>query len=268
MEKSSGNNTQKQGKNVVKKVISIVLDVLFVCFFLLCAFTLFLSIASKKDSDGAMQIFGYEMRIVVSPSMEKCDQTDVSAYEIKDIPVKSLVFIQTVPEEGADEWYSSLKVGDVLSFRYVYTTQETITHRVTAISANDGGGYTITLQGDNKSDSGGSLVQVIDTSAEDSPNYVIGKVVGTSYVLGIIITALKSAWGIVLIVIVPCAIIIVFEIIRIVEAVRGDKNAQRDAENARKDAEIAELKRKLEEANSAKGQESSENSGDKQIKST
>ena len=240
------------GKKTAKKVISIAFDVLFVCFFILVAFTLFMAISAKKE-DGAMRFFGYEMRIVVSPSMEKCDQTDVSGYEIKDIPVKSLVFIQTVPEEGEEEWYSSLKVGDVLTFRYVYTSQETITHRITAISPNDGGGYTITLQGDNKSASGGTLSQVIDTSDADSPNYVIGKVTGKSFVLGVIITALRSTWGIVLIVIVPCAVIIIFEIMRIVEAVRRDKMARLDEESARKDEEIAELRRKLEEAKTVGG---------------
>ena len=71
--------------------------------------------------------------------------------------------------------------------------------------------------------------------------------------LGVIITALRSTWGIVLIVIVPCAVIIIFEIMRIVEAVRRDKMARLDEESARKDEEIAELRRKLEEAKTVGG---------------
>ena len=59
----------KSGKKTAKKVISIAFDVLFVCFFILVAFTLFMAISAKKE-DGAMRFFGYEMRIVVSPSME------------------------------------------------------------------------------------------------------------------------------------------------------------------------------------------------------
>ena len=68
--------------------------------------------------DGAVNFFGYEMRTVLSDSMEKCDETDVSGFEIKDIPVKSLVFTETVPTgEAAEEWYANLKVGDVLTFK-------------------------------------------------------------------------------------------------------------------------------------------------------
>lgn len=237
------------GKSTFRKIADIALNVLFCCFFILCAIALFLTITSKKSEDGAMRIFGFEMRIVLSSSMEKCDETDVSAYEIKDIPVKSVVFIQTVPEDDlkAEEWYSSLKVGDVLTFKYVYATQETITHRITDIQAKEDGGYIITLSGDNKAASGGTLTQTIDTSQDGGLNYIIGKVTGTSYFLGLVISALKSAWGIIFIVIVPCFIIIIFEAIKIAEALRERKNSERDAEDARKDAEIAELKRRLEE---------------------
>ena len=162
-------------------------------------------------------MFGHELRLVVSESMEKSEETDVSGYKIKDIPLHSLIFIETVPEDEAEaqEWYGNLKVGDVLTFRYVYTTQETITHRIVSIEPNDGGGYTISLQGDNKGTADGVLTQVIDTSATDSLNYVIGKVTGKSVALGYVITAVQSPWGIIFIVIVPCLIIIVFEIIRI-----------------------------------------------------
>lgn len=244
----------KSAKTTAKRVFGIVLNAVFICFFLLCALALFLAVTSKQNSDGAMKIFGTEMRLVLSSSMEKCEETDVSGYAIKDIPVNSVVFIQTVPEgeKEAEEWYSSLKVGDVLTFRYVYASQETITHRITEIREKENGGYIISLSGDNKAASGGALTQTIDTSEDGGLNYIIGKVTGVSYSLGLIITALKSAWGIVFIVIVPCIIIILFEIIRIVETITEQKNAERIAENERKDAEIAELKRRLEEVDAAR----------------
>ena len=121
--------------------------------------------------------------------MDKCELTDVSGYRIKSIPVKSCIFVQVAPEdeEQKKEWYARLKVGDVLTFRYVYTRQETITHRIVSIEEKDSGGYIITLEGDNKNADSEQLRQTIDTSLTDSPNYIIGKVTGQSYFLGIIV---------------------------------------------------------------------------------
>lgn len=245
MKQVQAENEAKPSK--IKRILGIIVNVLFVIFFLLCLVGLFLSITAKQNSDGAMELFGYEMRLVVSPSMEKCDETDVSGYEIKDIPVNSLVFIETVPEdeEESRDWYAALKVGDVLTFRYVYTTQETITHRIVEIEANENGGYTIVLEGDNKNSETGALQQVIDTSQTDSPNYVIGKVTGKSVALGYLITAVQSPWGLIFIVIIPCLIIIVIEIIRIAGVLSQKKKEAAKAEQQKKDEEIEELKRRL-----------------------
>lgn len=251
----------EQKKPLALRIVNIALNVLFVCFFILCMVALFVSLTTKTSPDGAARMFGHELRLVVSESMEKSEETDVSGYKIKDIPLHSLIFIETVPEDEAEaqEWYGNLKIGDVLTFRYVYTTQETITHRIVSIEPNDGGGYTISLQGDNKGTADGVLTQVIDTSATDSLNYVIGKVTGKSVALGYVITAVQSPWGIIFIVIVPCLIIIVFEIIRIVGIFsQKKKDAQRE-EQQRKDDEIAELKRQLAAANAGAAAQEDEN---------
>ena len=122
-------------KAKAKKISSIVLSVLMYVFIAICLVTVFITVSSKKDTDGAAEIFGYQMRVVTSDSMAKSEYTDVSNFKIKDIPIRSMIFIDTVPDdpEKADEWYRDLKVGDVLTFRYVYTTQVTITHRITSI---------------------------------------------------------------------------------------------------------------------------------------
>ncbi len=238
-------------KSKVKKIFGIIINVLFFLFFFLCVMLLYLSVSGKKSPDGAVELFGYEMRTVDSSSMEKCALTDVSTYKIKDLSVHTLVFIEKVPEDEqkADEWYAELEIGDVLTFRYVYTTQEVITHRIVEIDAKEDGGYRIVLEGDNKNSEDGILQQEIDTSLSNSPNYVIGKVTGSSKALGLMITAVKSPWGIVLIVIVPCLIIIILEIIQIVTIVSQKKREEREKERKAKDDEIAELKRKLAEAN-------------------
>lgn len=238
---NNSENTKKtnDGKKAIK-VINIVFTVFLYIFLAFSLFLLVISITSKRDADGAVNLFGAQARIVLSPSMEKCDQTDVSAYEIKDIPVKSMVFIELVPENSdkAQEWYSKLQVGDVLTFRYVYTRQETITHRITQIQPTTGG-YIITLTGDNKNDDSGVLSQTVDTSLADSPNYIVGKVTGQSVFLGTIVYAIKQPLGIALIIILPCSVIIIYEVIKLVSYLtEGKKKKQQE--------EIEQLKSQLE----------------------
>ena len=244
---------------VAKKVGKIAVNILIYIFIAVSLFSVTLTIFSKKDADGAATIFGIQMRSVLSASMEKCDQTDVSKYKIKDIPTGSLVFIETVPEdpEEAEQWYADLEIGDVLTFKYVYVKQETITHRVTGIRANPGGGYTIRLDGDNKNSNAETLTQTIDTSEPNSPNYIIGKVKGQSYLLGQLIRALKSPTGLVFIVIVPALIIVMLEIIKIAKILGADKQNKDKEELERQKNELEILKRRLEELEGEKAADES-----------
>jgi hypothetical protein len=113
-------------KAKMKKIGTIVLDVVLYTFLAVALLAVILSVFSKKDADGAAEVFGYQMRVVTSDSMGASEHTDVSTYSIKSIPVRSLVFVKLMPEDPAeaDQWYGSLREGDVLTFRYVYTTQE------------------------------------------------------------------------------------------------------------------------------------------------
>jgi hypothetical protein len=206
---------------------------------------------SKKDSDGTATIFGVQMRLVISPSMEKCDQTDVSSFEIKDIKTKSVVFIKVVPDsvDEKNEFYKSLRKGDVLTFKYTYVTQETITHRIIDIYENGRGGYIIKLQGDNKNTEDGVLTQIIDTSDEISTNYVIGKVTATSYLLGLFIYALKSPIGLICLIILPSIIIMVLEIIKIVNVLSAEKKKKLQSA----EEELILLREKLKQLESGEG---------------
>lgn len=231
---------------IAKKIFKIVSNVLLYLFLAIAVLCVIFTLVAGRDSDGAANLFGYQMRIVTTDSMAACDQTDVSSFDIKSIPSRSLVFVEKVPEsaEAAKAWYSSLKVGDVLTFRYVYTTQVTITHRITSITPK-GEGYVIELEGDNKSADSESMTQVIDTTEQNSPNYVIGKVVGHSYFFGFLLSLLRQPIGIVLLVIVPCFIIILLEVIRIVGVVNGDRKQREQEEKKQKDMEIELLKERL-----------------------
>lgn len=222
-----------------KNIISIVLkSLMYVAISVLLLF-LVLAIMFNRSSDGATSVFGHQMRIVISPSMEASEFTDVSNFEIKSLPVNTMVFIEEVPENpvAQAEWYKNLKVGDVLTFKYFTIRQDVITHRIVKIEENDRGGYLITLEGDNKDSDGGTVSQQIDTSNVSSPNYVIGKVVGHSYILGLVLTGIRSTVGLVIIIVVV-VVFLVLEVIRLIRILTEDK---REAEKRKRQEELDEL---------------------------
>lgn len=253
----------KSGVTIAKKVANIVLDVVVVIVLLLALFTMIVTVNAKKSKDGTATILGYQLRFVQSGSMQKCTYTDVSKYKVKSIKVKSCVFIKTAPtsEKEINEWYKTLKVGDVLTFQYNRESaankdnydgdSKIITHRVIKIEKKEtGDGYIITLKGDYKSSKGNEPAeQVIDTEvdtpATTTTTYIIGKVTGQSYLLGLCVYVLKKPVGIVCVVIVPCLLMIVIQIFRIANVLGADKKNKRKEEQAHKDDEIEELKRQL-----------------------
>lgn len=208
----------------MRKFIRIIIDLLLSVFLVFVALTVVVVVASKKDVDGTAEIFGHQLRVVTSDSMGKCELTDVSQYKIKSIPIESLVVVQTIPDDPdeAQEWYRNLKVGDVLTFRYVYGTQITITHRVVAIVEKEGG-YIIDLAGDNKNAKDNQLYQTIDTTVPDNPNYVIGKVVWTASWAGKLLNALKTPIGLIFLIWIPCVIIVIMQVYEIGTATSNRK---------------------------------------------
>ena len=235
------------------KGLNIVIDIFIYMFLLLCMLFLFVCILAKKDSDGAVTILGYQTRIVISESMEKCDNTydQIKKYKIRDIPVKSLVVIKTVPSNGLrqDDFYDKIKIGDVLTFKYVIgTKQETITHRVIKVYEDDKDSF-IELRGDNVllTDNINTTSQIINIDEVNSPNYIIGKVIFKSYTLGTILFALKKPLGMFLIIIIPTLIIMIFEIVKVVNYIYTQKKtkAQKQIESQRVELEM--LKQKLKQ---------------------
>lgn len=251
-------NTTKQK---VLKALQIAGDVLFCLIIAFALFVLIISVSSKRDADGTATVFGYQLRFVRSGSMEKCDQTDVSGYKIKSIPVKSCVFIKKAPapedQQALNEWCSALSVGDVLTFQYskygaANIQDKVITHRIVKIEPKEGG-YIITLEGDNKNDTGSVGQQVIDTTKADGLDYIIGKVEGQSYFLGLCVYALKSPVGLIFIIIVPCMIVIAYEVIKIITVLNKDKKDRQQQEKTAKEDEIALLRKQLEELQKSGG---------------
>ena len=228
---------------MIKKIFKITSDILLYCFIFLGLITIIITLSSKKDIDGATNIFNYQLRLVITDSMDKCSETNVSKYKIKSIPKNSLVLIKKIKDND----YKKIKEGDVLTFRYLYTEQVTITHRVKSIVEKETGGYIIELVGDNKTGESELLVQTIDTSIEESPNYIIGEVVYTSIIIGFILNMLKSSLGIVFIIIIPSFIIILLEVIKIINITIIEKRKLAERKANEKEQEILELKKKLKE---------------------
>ncbi len=248
-----------------KKVIKIIGNVLVYAFLIVSIFLVVLTLSTKKTDKDAMSLFGTQMRIVQTSSMEQCDQTDVSKFDVKSIPVMSMVFIETVPTEQAKaiEWYENLKIGDVCTFQYKLPTTSkhvVITHRIIdkiPLGDSPADGYKLLFQGDNKSDAENVEmgIQTIDTSNFSSLNYVIGKVTGQSRVLGFITYVVKQPIGMVLVIIVPCAIIVVLEIIKIVGLLSKEKKEKAKAEEEARISELEDLKRQIAALQNAQGQQ-------------
>ncbi len=234
-------------KEKMKKIGNIISNTVLYIFLAVCILSVILTVFSKKDADGAAEIFGYQMRVVTSDSMAECEYTDVSDFKIGSIPSRSMVFVRVMPDDPAeaDEWYRTLKVGDVLTFRYVYTKQVTITHRIVSITEKETGGFIIELAGDNKNSEDGQLSQIIDTSVPNNTNYVIGKVTGQVYWLGFIMSFLMQPISIILLIILPCLLIIVGEVIKIAKVLTADKKEKHREEMMARERELEELRNRV-----------------------
>ncbi len=243
-------------KKKVKKILATIGTVLLYIFMAICLLAVLLTIFSKRSEDGAVSLFGHEMRLVLTGSMEKSDMTDVSGFDIKDIPANSLIVTENVPEdeEEAEEWFANLKEGDVLTFRYIIGGgQETITHRIILIEPQ-AKGFKLTLRGDNRTENEGVQIVYTDELTNPEPgNYVVGKVVFTSLALGEIVYILQKPVGIALVVIVPASIIIILQVIRIVNVFAAEKRKKAAEREAKQSDEIELLKKRLAEMEMRQG---------------
>lgn len=236
----------------MRTFFKIAAKVLFYVFISVCAILIIASFSMKKDANDAFTVLGFQARIVLSDSMEECESTDVSQYPIKSIPVKSVVFIEMVPEDEleAKAWFNELEVGDVLTFRYVYGGQMTITHRIVTIDDSNPNGRILTLEGDNKNASTNLMQQTLDTSQQFNAtnyNYTIGKVKGQSQTLGLLVYALNTPVGMLCMVVFPCLIVVFMESIKISNLLQEEKFKKLAEEQAQQQADFELIKQQFAE---------------------
>ncbi len=229
---------------VLKTIIAVVTDIFVYLFLIISLFLAVFSFLAKKSADNTVGLFNYEARIVLTNSMESETRTDTNQHEIKSIPVNSMVFIEKIPTdpEERSKWLQELRVGDVLTFNYYYVEPIVITHRITKIYENKTNGYVIELRGDNKGENNVPLIQIIDTSLTETPNFIIGKVEGQSLLLGKTISALTDPVTLVLSIIFPCCMIIIYELYKISRAKFDEKLALKDEQIAFLEDELSKIK--------------------------
>ncbi len=237
MEQDKEANSNK-GKRKVAKIIGN--SVFYTILGLLTVFAAF-SITSRITGG---RIGDSQYLVVISGSMDGERQEE---YPIKTIPVKSLIKVDLIKDGEEKEFYSSLKKGDVLTFNYASLNNVTITHRIIEdpLLLSDGTTYQIKLKGDAVE---GNEIQTLYSDGRTGE--VIGKVSFVSLPLGQMYFFMSSKMGTLVLVILPCSAVCIYEIAKIVYILSENKRKKKEeaaqAVTSSKDKEIEELKAKLE----------------------
>lgn len=229
-----------------KKVLSVLSGIVIALFLILAVACLFVSISYKiQGEDG--ELFGRQFRIVTSGSMEP------------EIATGAIVCIDTAPDmedgEARQNFMDSLEVGNVITFYdwyYIPGKNEdkdednegvVVTHRIVEIQEGESG-RTFVCHGD-AADEG--EVQHVD---EDN---VIGIVEWDNLALGKVVQFFRTNVGIVVCLILPAALILLYEVIHISRILSERKREKREEEAAAREEEIERLRRELDEIKKSGG---------------
>ncbi len=201
-----------------KKIINIVVNV--VCGIILI-FALILAVniikSKRKGYDSYTEFFGKAYLAVASDSMSKNIETGKVGSD--NFSKGDLIVIKIL--NGKSE-QSSLKVGDIITFKTNQLTQDTNkwllnTHRIVAIEEN-AEGYIFTTKGDNK--------YSVDPGYVTS-NDVVGKYVGKAGGIGNVMLFMGSSTGFFVFVVLPTFIIVAIAAANLVVVILREKKAQK-----------------------------------------
>lgn len=172
--------------NKTKKIMSQALNVILILLLLVMAFL----VITSKASNGSPSVMGYQLKSVLSGSMEPTFKTGSIIAITQDIDSEQLV---------AD---------DVITFKI--DEQNLVTHRIVeVIKQNDTVVYV--TKGDNN--------DAVD-SAHVLPQNIVGKYTGfTVPYAGYLINATNSKLGLVLILIVPGVLLLIYALMTIWQAI-------------------------------------------------
>ena len=233
----------------IKKILGIVEWVLIAILLVFDIFVITTRFTSRTNGD-TFSFFGTQTRIVLTGSMEGSDSYYAShpEYEIKALPVNTAVFIQEKPkdQEKLDQFYASLKVGDVITFNYAGT--KPVTHRIIK-TINVEHDYTFVCSGDalidNKSLPATQTLTVNAYGEAKSNMQIVGKVKGSSKFVGFLVVNIAyKKWVMFVFIILPCFLVSLYFILSAIFASRKEKREQMMLE---KQNEVDRLKQELEE---------------------
>lgn len=189
---------------VAKKVFKVISSLITWVLFLLLIFMVFVVISSKA-SGGEPQFLGYQLKTVLSGSMEPTFKTG------------SIIAIKSVDDS------TSLKKDDVITF--MESEEKLVTHRIIEVVGN-GEQTMYQTKGDNNED--------LDTNPV-LPQNVVGKYSGVTIpYAGYLIDYAKSKNGSALMLILPGLLLIIYSAVSILKALKEiDKtNKSKDIEKA------------------------------------
>lgn len=212
----SSRSSKKSFKDILKLVYSVyhfvakvfLYSILIILILVAVLFTFYFidMIHNVKGGNPKSPLFG--AYVIISPSM-------VPTIKVED----AIVIMRKEPEE--------LKKGDIITFlssdpRY---SGLTITHRIVGIEKSEKG-YFYRTKGDNNNTEDSALV---------SSDNVYGKVILKIPKIGYIQYVLTQAYGWVLLVVVPCLGIVIFDILKLIRTIRGHNSSNEDEHNNNKD---------------------------------
>ena len=189
---------------VAKKVFKVISSLITWVLFLLLIFMVFVVISSKA-SGGEPQFLGYQLKTVLSGSMEPTFKTG------------SIIAIKSVDDS------TSLKKDDVITF--MESEEKLVTHRIIEVVGN-GEQTMYKTKGDNNEDPDTNPVL---------PQNVVGKYSGVTIpYAGYLIDYAKSKNGSALMLILPGLLLIIYSAVSILKALKEiDKtNKSKDIEKA------------------------------------
>lgn len=183
-----------------KKVWKIFSNLITVLLFLLLIFMIFVVISSKA-SGGEPSFLGYQIKTVLSGSMEPTFKTG------------SIIAIKPINNP------TTLKKSDVITF--MKQDQSIVTHRIIDV-VNQGNQILFKTKGDNNKES--------DFDPVISQN-VIGKYTGfTIPYLGYIVDYAKSNKGIAILLIIPGVLLLIYSVVTIFKALKEIEKSQNASE--------------------------------------
>lgn len=204
----------------------VILIVLAVILIPILAINLTLIIKGSVNEDVPPSVFGIAPMAVTTGSMDG-DREDSFAEG-------SLIFVRILDDEGRQE----LKEGDIVTFR---TKGTFVTHRIVDVTTSDGKTVSVTTQGDANNVGDGA------TPIEN----VVGVCTGSIGGLGAFSIFMQTPVGIVVVIGVPVAAYIVYDIVRVTLARKKAKAGDTSPDETDKDEEIRRLRALLEEKNGA-----------------